>query len=381
MSNPVRFRIASLVFSAALLGAGPVKIPIDLSSEHWVIRDEKAKVQEYKGKTAIFLEGSRRPIQPGLAYFNDLVFENGIIECDIASSVKRAYVGIAFRVQSEDSYELIYFEPHRSGKWDAIQYDPVFNGSSTWQLHHGPGYQAEAEIPAKRWFHAQIVVRGLRAEVYLDDASIPSLVVDKLQHGYGKGYVGVWSYYPGNIANLLVRPDPTPSARPVREERRPDPHYLTVWQVSEPFVTEQTDFGALLSEAKQPLQWNPVTSEPSGIINLNRRFRTPPGKAAVVLARTTIHSHQQQMKRLSFGYSDEIVVFLNSEELFKGDNSYSWFRGRMGYVKDGEDTVELSLEKGHNELVLAVSEKAFGWGFICRLDDIEGLRINGEADD
>ena len=381
MSNPVRFRIASFfILSAALLGAGPVKIPIDLSSGHWVIKDEKAKVQEYKGKTAISLQGSPSNFRPGLAYFNDLVLENGIIECDIASSVKRSYVGIAFRVQSEDNYELIYFEPHRSGKWDAIQYDPVFNGSTTWQLHHGPGYQAEAEIPTKRWFHVKIVVRGLRAEVYLDDASIPSLVVDELQHGYGKGYVGAWSYYPGNIANLLVRPDPTPSAQPVHEQRRPDPHYLTVWKVSEPFVAEQTDLDALLRDAKQRLQWNPVTSEASGIINLNRRFRKPPGKAAV-LARTAIHSQRQQMKKLSFGYSDEIVVFLNSEELFKGDNSFSPYRGHMGYVRDGEDTVELNLENGDNELVLAVSEKAFGWGFICRLDDIAGLRINEEAND
>ena len=33
------------------------------------------------------------------------------------------------------------------------------------------------------------------------------------------------------------------------------------------------------------------------------------------------------------------------------------------------------LKPGANELVLAVSEVRMGWGFIARLEDLEGLRI------
>jgi hypothetical protein len=36
-----------------------------------------------------------------------------------------------------------------------------------------------------------------------------------------------------------------------------------------------------------------------------------------------------------------------------------------------DDAVYLPLHKGRNELTLAVSELGGGWGFICRLADME----------
>ncbi|MCK4392767.1 hypothetical protein KAX17_07655, partial [Candidatus Bipolaricaulota bacterium] len=82
-------------------------------------------------------------------------------------------------------------------------------------------------------------------------------------------------------------------------------------------------------------------------------------------------------RQLLFGYSDKISVFLNSRMIFSGDNSYGVSKqpGFRGYVKDGEFTVDLPLKKGSNELLLAISEKAFGWGFITRLDEIAGVKI------
>jgi hypothetical protein len=34
----------------------------------------------------------------------------------------------------------------------------------------------------------------------------------------------------------------------------------------------------------------------------------------------------------------------------------------------------MNLKKGRNDLVLAVAEYFGGWGFICRLDDPQGIR-------
>ena len=45
--------------------------------------------------------------------------------------------------------------------------------------------------------------------------------------------------------------------------------------------------------------------------------------------------------------------------------------GFLGIVNPGNDAVYLSLKKGSNELMLAISELDGGWGFICRLVDME----------
>jgi len=45
--------------------------------------------------------------------------------------------------------------------------------------------------------------------------------------------------------------------------------------------------------------------------------------------------------------------------------------GFLGIVNPGNDAVYLSLKKGSNELMLAISELGGGWGFICRLVDME----------
>ena len=45
--------------------------------------------------------------------------------------------------------------------------------------------------------------------------------------------------------------------------------------------------------------------------------------------------------------------------------------GFLGIVNPENDAVYLSLKKGSNELMLAISELGGGWGFICRLVDLE----------
>jgi hypothetical protein len=78
------------------------------------------------------------------------------------------------------------------------------------------------------------------------------------------------------------------------------------------------------------------------------------------------------VKKLYIGYSDDVSVFLNGQILYRGRSAQS-FRdpGFLGIVNPENDTVYLPLKKGSNELVLAVSELGGGWGFICRLEELE----------
>ena len=98
--------------------------------------------------------------------------------------------------------------------------------------------------------------------------------------------------------------------------------------------------------------------------------------AKTVLARATIVSPRDQTRRLEFGFSDRVRVYLNGRPLYGGADSYGSrdyrFLGSIGWF----DAVYLPLETGPNELVLAVSEDfGFGWGIQARLDSLDGLTL------
>jgi hypothetical protein len=95
-----------------------------------------------------------------------------------------------------------------------------------------------------------------------------------------------------------------------------------------------------------------------------------------VYARTTLYSDRDQIKRLSFGYSDEATLFLNGKPVFTGKSAFR-FRdpGFLGIMDVEDDAVYLPLKKGRNDIVLGLAEYFGGWGFICRLDDLKGIKL------
>jgi hypothetical protein len=103
--------------------------------------------------------------------------------------------------------------------------------------------------------------------------------------------------------------------------------------------------------------------------DFSTRLEPQPGMK-VIYARTSIDCDRDQVKKLYIGYSDDASIFLNGRILYRGRSAQS-FRdpGFLGIVNSENDAVYLRLKKGSNELVLAVSE--LGWGFICRLADVE----------
>jgi hypothetical protein len=72
---------------------------------------------------------------------------------------------------------------------------------------------------------------------------------------------------------------------------------------------------------------------------------------------------------MSFGFSDEAVLFLNGAPIYSGNNTLSFRQPEfLGLLDAASDAVYLPLKKGENELLLAVTEFFGGWGFLCRLD-------------
>ncbi len=164
---------------------------------------------------------------------------------------------------------------------------------------------------------------------------------------------------------------------------------LTRWGLSPSYDALARNLELPLSSSESAgIHWQDVEAEPPGFVviyryreaphlrvtfasDFSKRLEPQPG-TKVVYARTTIDSDREQLKRLYLGYSDEVSVFLNGKILYRGRSAQN-FRdpGFLGIVNPENDAIYLPLNKGSNELLLAVSELGGGWGFVCRLTDLE----------
>jgi hypothetical protein len=239
---------------------------IDFSSYKWK-KFGSVEVKEFDSKLSTCISKSS-----GIAYLDGIDFQNGIIECDLYSPSPKAYLGIVFRLASLHNFEYIYFQPHTSGKWDAVQYDPIFNQSATWQLYNGEQYQAKANVPTKKWFHVKIVVADDSAKVYVDNSTNPNLSV-KLQHEYRSGGVGVCSYHPGIFANLKVIKHPPVS---LLKRRSPpilnDSRYIINWLISAPYNNFDFSNDKPFLKETTTRKWHKISAEANYLVNLNRHF-------------------------------------------------------------------------------------------------------------
>jgi len=122
------------------------------------------------------------------------------------------------------------------------------------------------------------------------------------------------------------------------------------------------------------LKWTAQSTESSGTINL-ARFTRAGDTANTMVASVIIQSETDQLKALSFGFSDYALVFLNDKPLFLGrDNFLSRdyrFLGTIGFF----DMVFLPLKKGRNELWFVVMEDFGGWGMKAKFEDMNGIKL------
>ena len=314
---------------------------------------------------------------------------DGVIDVDVATPAKRGFFGLDFRLTDDGAnYEEVYLRQHKSGLPDAMQYTPVLNTGRNWQIYNGPGFTGAVDIPKDVWFHLRLEVTGAQAKLYVKDMDKPALVMSDLKSGVQKGQVALYdltgaTYY----SNFEVR---TTSGAPWERHLPPmPPNTLTKWSLSPSYDALTRNLERPLTAAESAaITWQEVEAEPPGFVviyryreaphpmvtfqgDFSKRLEPQPGMK-VVYARTSISSDRDQVKKLYIGYSDDVSVFLNGKILYRG-RSAQGFRDPsfLGIVNPENDAVYLPLKKGSNELLLAVSELGGGWGFVCRLTEVE----------
>jgi sugar lactone lactonase YvrE len=356
--------LALIAASSSMMLGAATEGGIDFSSDRWDL--SQARIVEHLGRKAL----------TGSASLENVEFEDGVIEVDIAVTGARSYPGILFRVRDPGSYERVYIRPHRSGcappslYSDVLQYTPVFNGVDSWQLHSGDGYTAPAVIPREQWFRIRLEVRGTRARLFVGESEQPALVIHELAHGRRRGAVGLSGPSDGSafFANFSIRPasdlvfDPPPF-------RDVPPGMIRGWQLSRPLPALSIDMERPPGEqGLGDLAWKDVTSDPSGLVDISR-YLPRSGRPDCVFARSVLRATEDRTMRLNIGYSDAVSVFLNGRTLFSANGEYQSrdpsFLGIVGLF----DTLHLPLRKGDNELMLAVAESFGGWGFIAQDGD------------
>ncbi len=357
------FYIVLIVFclglAPTLAGAGDEVL---FDDEHWQLRGE---VVDHLGQRAL----------RGGASLSDVLLADGIIEVDLAVDGRRGFPGIRFRLIDEQNTEMFYVRPHRSqGYSHALQYTPVFNGMSAWQLYCGKGFTAAADIPWDEWIHIKIELAGSRARIYFGDMERPALVVENLIRDHAAGGIALTGRPDGGVHWANFRYQATDKLDfGLAPLRAPTAGMIRDWEISQSFLLASLD--RMLAPSKASLgeiKWQKIEPEPSGLANFSRLIAMSGRMPECVFARTTIAVDSATVKRLDFGYSDDITVYLNGRPLFFGESSFRTRDSEFVGVVGLNDSLFLNLDKGSNELVFSIAEGFGGWGFMARLSDAQG---------
>ena len=161
----------------------------------------------------------------GLALLKEPPFHNGIIEVDVAgqpatgaAEAARGFVGIAFHVQSDSAkYEVVYLRP-TNGRADdmlrrnhSVQYEAEPDWPWIRLRNESAGvYESYVDLEPGAWTKYRLVVKGMRAELYVNGSAQPCLIVKDLKLGDVAGAVALW-IGPGTeawFANLKVTRQP-----------------------------------------------------------------------------------------------------------------------------------------------------------------------------
>jgi hypothetical protein len=168
--------------------------------------------KDVKGKPALFARGA--------IWLDGIDFNEGTIECDIlgkSSPRGSNFLGIAFHGKDDATFECVYFRPfnyraeNQENANHAVQY--ISHPRWTWQKLRAEktGQYEKPIVPAPdgdAWIRARIVVAEKKVSVFVNDATQPSLEVDRLSEQRG-GKIAIWggdAGEGGHFANLKITP-------------------------------------------------------------------------------------------------------------------------------------------------------------------------------
>lgn len=186
-------------------------------SKAWKLTHTTAEPAQIDGKPAVRLVSQADSANGivGLAIPAGLTFTTGTIDIDLkGKNVRgRSFLGVAFNVVDEKTFEAVYFRPFNFKADEpfrdrAVQY--IAWPANTWEhlRKNSPGkfeHRIEPVPDPDGWFHARIDVTERQLRVFVNDAKEAALVVERLATGGVKRPMGLFvDSADGDYANLKV---------------------------------------------------------------------------------------------------------------------------------------------------------------------------------
>jgi hypothetical protein len=152
----------------------------------------------------------------GLGILADIEFTKGTIEIELLgeNNPGKSFIGIAFNIQDDKTYEAIYLRPfnfvaeEQIRKEHMVQY--IFHPEFTWRkLREERTGEFENEISSPpnpdKWFKVRIIIAAEKVEVYVNDIPEAVLTIDRLTSIKSKR-IGLWTGYgsSGRYRNLVL---------------------------------------------------------------------------------------------------------------------------------------------------------------------------------
>lgn len=135
-------------------------------------------------------------------------FQNGTIEVSVLSKLlpdadqfARGFIGVAFRINEDNSkFECIYIRPTNARADDQIRRNhtlqyfsfPDFPFMRT-RKETPEKYESYTDMALNEWIKIKITVKDSKAQLFINDAIQPCLIVNDLKHGVdSSGAIGLW---------------------------------------------------------------------------------------------------------------------------------------------------------------------------------------------
>ena len=352
--------IALLFIALKVSLAQDMATSVPMEAEAWNIKARQHSFETYDERRTLALNG--------LAFVKDLELSNGIIEVDVYANKKRSFAGIVFR-SHQNNREEVYMRMHKSSQADAVQYTPIFNGESNWQLYRE--HQANVTFKRQGWNSLRVEFAHTKAVVLVNDEKVVS--INGLKTENLSGEIGLWALFGNRFSNF--RYTKTEASISLNRENpvTPEDGWITQWQLTAavPFLGETPNFDDF--KEKPTIK---ATTEASGLLPISKYLKKPNAgnfegnQEAYTVASTSIEVDENVVQKFSFDYSDKIIVYLNGTPIFFGNNA---FRTKgvqfMGHMDIRANTLPLNLKKGKNTLHCVVIERANGWGLIGKIEE------------
>lgn len=206
------------------LGFALLAVPLAAqTADHLAGQNASVKQTNFKGRTAIQVIASPDAANASsYAVLKDVSFRDGVIEVDLAGqpaagagTAARGFIGIAFRIGADGSYEYIYLRPTNGRADDQVrrnhstQYSshPTFDFARSRQ-ESPEKYESYVDLEPGVWTRYKIEVDGRKARLYVHGAEQPCLIVNDLKIDPRAGGVALWvgPGTEGYFSNLKITP-------------------------------------------------------------------------------------------------------------------------------------------------------------------------------